>query len=687
MPYKDPAKRTAYLKEYRQRPAAKQAEKERNAGEFRKAYKNDWSNQSTRQRQFFGVDGEGADDANGRHNYLLLRVGPHILFDNNRPLGTYEILRWLTSDTVVNSPANLISFAFDYDVTMIIRDWPEHKLRELFDRPSRTFKDAKGHPHVAPVLHNDFYVEYLPHKHFRVKRYGAKRGITIHDTHGFFQSSFVTALTTWDIGTPDEREAIRVMKNHRSEFTGMSEAEITYNRRECEMLCDMIEHLRDMAADLGYTITPYEGAGNLAQSMLRVHNSPTPETTVPMPDELQYATIAAYYGGRFEISQIGMIPLCHEYDIASAYPHAMTLLPCLEHGYWDNADNVDATIQIQHVRWRSVNRDSTPWGPFPFRDPNGTILYPYEGSGWYWRPEVEAAYDGGFKLRILDTWSWIQECDHKPFAWVEDVYNQRRAMGKNAKGKVLKLGANSLYGKVAQSVGVPKFANSVYAGLITSITRARMAVICNKYGNSVKMIATDGIYLDCEMTSDDPIVDANTGKPNLGDWEHGVYTDLFLVKPGIYFAGDGSAKIRTRGVPKAALEAVQGELIQSWNNAGMNGYALLNVTKFYGARLCTQMNRPDLMGQWENKDYFMQFKSNNLKRLFLDTQTALDNGMDFRNDGKHWSISRLHSRLQLESTPYKRTFGLELSELTELEYGGLLESPYDDDLDGEGWAD
>jgi hypothetical protein len=95
-----------------------------------------------------------------------------------------------------------------------------------------------------------------------------------------------------------------------------------------------------------------------------------------------------------------------------------------------------------------------------------------------------------------------------------------------------------MYGKLAQSVGNPKFANSVYASLITAGCRTMIldAIATHPGGTQdVLMVATDGVYFRNRhhllAISD-----------RLGDWGETRKENLCLFKPGVYW--DDSARKR-----------------------------------------------------------------------------------------------------------------------------------------------
>jgi hypothetical protein len=624
-------------------------------------------------RPYVGCDGEGIN-RNGVHEYVMLRVGEDILIHNDLSrLSTDEILWWLTSARIAGQERIAVSFGFNYDVAMILKDLPANTLALLCDFKGRLYPESDPrHGRRKPVYYGRYQLEYYQGKRFTIVNTTTKRRMVIHDTLGFFQSSFLAALTTWNIGTEVERAEIKRMKELRSTFDG-SEQEIAYNRQECIFLAQMMTDMRDVAMGLGYGLGQNEGAGNLAQEILKAHNAPTKDDIQHFDDWLVKCATAAYYGGRFEVSRIGPLGTVHEYDIASAYPSAMVGLPCLKHGQWvqdewfhtENQREPQAQVRLYYVYYKA--KKGAKWGPFPHRDPNGRILYPSRGYGWYWHFEVDAAIRHGHKVEIRAAWSYMQVCDEQPFRWVDDLYGERKSHGKSApEYKMLKLGMNSLYGKTAQSIGNPKYSNPVYAGLITSAVRARMMNVCEAYPDDVVMIATDGIYLTCEMESDTTIIEDTSGHAGLGDWEHAMLDDLFIIKPGMYFTKDGKAKVKSRGISRLKLERQIGEFVSQWSERGIMASVPITYTFFHGARYSCHTNTIDRMGEWEERTTLVSFKSNLFKRDWNlgPSETYSD------------VVSSLWER-DVESTPYEKNFGMEI--LTEFDEASLLDdTPFDE---------
>ena len=338
------------------------------------------------------------------------------------------------------------------------------------------------------------------------------------------------------------------MKAQRSDFAFDQAAEIIeYCKLECRLLAALIADLRNKFEFVGMNGFPYEGPGPVAgrtlSAQLGAGQAKRWAQSVPAPVD-DYAR-RAYYGGRFEVAACGPIAQrVYEYDIRSAYPDAMRSLPCLEHGEWRRG--VHSDLYVAHVTWDAGPSRPGSMGPLPWRSPKGNIQFPMSctGGGWYW--SVELPDDA----EVLDAWSYVSRCACTPFDWVEDMYDQRRSLEAVTKGSGigLKLVLNSLYGKLAQRVGTAPFYNPVWAGLITAMTRAKIYDVYRNHPGKVIMFATDAVFL-VESAPELPL----SGR--LGDWEQdGPYDSFCIFKPGVYFDG-GTAKFKTRGVPKAEFTA------------------------------------------------------------------------------------------------------------------------------------
>lgn len=518
-------------------------------------------------KPFMGVDGEGAGvDRQGRQHYMLLRAGPYELF-TGKPLNTFDCLDFILSlpDTHI-----LVGFAFGYDVTQILRDLPAERLARLFaDVPAESMKEGKS----RFVYWNRFAIEYLPHNYLRVAKLmrdedgnyyrleGSTR--TVWEVFGNFQSSFLKAIQAYGIGQKFWDE-IAFNKRRRSKFNHITKTIRRYCELECVLLANLMEHYRNQAHKAGIHPNNWAGAGKLAAYLHKANGTITRSKLLDkIPPGVLTQAAAAYYGGRFEISRIGDIPACTEADINSAYPDAMRSLPCLEHGTWQRVNALwlrnapPEALYVADVKF--MHRDEQPFYGLPIRSRQGFLYWPREGQGFYWSPEIRSAERLGAVIEPLYGWRYIKHCNCQPFAWVEPLYQERlrcEAISPGS-GQPIKLGINSLYGKLAQRIGNPTFGNFIWAGLITALTRAKLNDAVRLDPDSVVMIATDAVI------SLKPLPLAY-GK-RLGEWGRKDYPHLFVLQPGMYWSGHRSGdKRRTRGASQSIFARHMHRFEKTW---------------------------------------------------------------------------------------------------------------------------
>lgn len=188
--------------------------------------------------------------------------------------------------------------------------------------------------------------------------------------------------------------------------------------------------------------------------------------------------------------------------------------------------------------------------PFPVRNKQ-SIYYPRNGEGFYHAVEVRAVIAAGFDITVDGGWvlsgrdgSPSGSGGPSPFAWVPEAFAIRarwKAEGHAAE-KALKLGLNSLYGKLAQGVGYrggpPRWQSYMWAGEITARTRAAMLTAMIAAREPIT-VATDGLYAArCK----------GRASTKLGGWERDSHSSLFVAQPGLYAAEtDGEVTVRSRG--------------------------------------------------------------------------------------------------------------------------------------------
>jgi hypothetical protein len=188
------------------------------------------------------------------------------------------------------------------------------------------------------------------------------------------------------------------------------------------------------------------------------------------------------FGGRGELMKQGLTgDILHVYDLSSAYPAQIAELPSMEGGEWVHRKN-PTREEIEQSNMLSMFRAEThnfnyflPFYPLPFRVKSGAIMFPADVRGVWMRDDVVGAFKyfdkfsslgrlshgvpGGSKpeIRVTEALFFVPATDEKPFAFIRELFDLRarilKADKNDVRAVILKLAYNSIYGKLAQSVG------------------------------------------------------------------------------------------------------------------------------------------------------------------------------------------------------------------------------------------
>ncbi len=629
--------------------------------------------------EWWGIDGEGQ----GRdvHRYTLLAcVDEHgkrprfIECEPSRSLSTVQCLEFICALPY----ERVFAFSFNYDLTKLLADLPDRLLYRLFHEDLRQRKGKHAARGPKPIVWKNFVLN-LQRSKFTVRRCGTKRGVTVWDVFKFFGCKFTEALSNWKIGTDGELTEMARMKDARADFDKLTPEEVrAYCFSECSKLGQLAHKLTDAHEAVGLTLKNYYGAGSTASAMLKRMGIRNLRGTPP--EEMKRAIAGAFFGGRFENAVIGPIPGdVWSYDISSAYPYELCFLPCMVHGSWAHTKRRAhlGRARAAIVRY-SLGRAplGCSWAPFPFRLPEGSIAFPIEsGGGWVYLDEYLEGERLFPHVRFHEAYILESDCDCKPFEHIPAYYQERLRLGKEAKGIVLKLGMNSCYGKLAQSLGEnPPFQSWIWAGMITSGTRAQILKMAGELSNmsQLLMVATDGIYTTERIKLPPRPLDTGTYdvanekgvlKP-LGGWEEKIVKKgIFAARPGIYFplepTGTELKEVRARGIGKSVLfqcwkqiadAYARGEervRIERWTEDGEER----KLARFVGAKSSIFKNadgykRSKSYGQWITRPIEMSFNPLPKRERVSDDGVTLE----------------LRRFPQLQSLPYKRAIAVRAPE-------------------------
>lgn len=527
---------------------------------------------------FIAVDGEA--DSQGRYIIMCDSTGRKLV--NLDGITSRQALDWLLE--LAGCGAEVVCFGLNYDANQWVADLGERELRRLAS-DGRTVWQLR------------YKLTWTPAKSFEIKDHKTRRWIKICEVFGFFQSSFVKALADWGLQPPAE---IEVMKKRRGSFTSRElDRIISYCQAECQLLVELMNRLAQACADAecvparNYWI----GAGSIASALLRrsgVKHAHAYDVELADRELVESHILGAYFGGRVELLAQGVMDVCQTRDLRSAYPAAATDLPSLAGARTRYRKHYKPDIQhaIWRVRW--TDQAHGQLAPFPCRQTDGSIIYPQSGQGAYHASEIRAALCLGYQLEILDGLELVlRPGAGRPFDWIPTVFRQRarlKAAGHPAE-KALKLGLNSVYGKLAQGYGhgQPPYQSYWWAGYITAATRAKMLRLAHA-SDHVAMISTDGLFAHRAAVK-------GSAAPTLGSWEPDQVNDLFCAQPGVYHGYRGDREIvKSRGF--FAREISYEQLRETWLQDGANGVYHYDSRRFLGLRVCLHRNRLDLWRQW-----------------------------------------------------------------------------------------
>jgi hypothetical protein len=634
------------------------------------------------ERLILAIDGEGYTLPDGSHRYVYMaaasRKGLHSELRSKKGLTASQVFRWLLT---LPRKALLVGFALGYDKTKWLESWPDERVWRLM-RP----EERQGRAGPLPVDCEGWRCNLVSTRFTLRRKDDPDDSRTVWDVWKFFQSSFVKALDRWDIGEAAQRRFVSQQKDKRGRFVAIGKTQEKYCQLECTLLAELTQALLQAHEAAGIRLQAYYGPGSSAAVILDELGADVQRAR--FPGAMALAVSCAYFGGRFECSRVGpVVPArghgrLYAYDIASAYPWAFTRIPCLDphHGTWVRRKS--GSLRGVHPIATCVRFEVRPhkgahpaWGPLPHRTPDGDILFPLESAGgWAWLPEFRAGKKLHPGVVALESWTWRSHCDCKepPFkARVTELFTLRKSWGKTARGLVLKLLLNSLYGKSAQRAGKGRFRCMVRAGLVTAMTRGRLlsAVSCAG-GWDVLELATDSVLSLRPLPGlkafkhKDPAI-------TLGAWEEKPWPGgAFLLRPGVRFPLKGTIdQTAARGIGVKSLHKNRARVARAWERQPMAPVTLPTPSFFHGAKLSVRGTDKDEYGKptaWVRDELFGRWTAETRTVSYKPTPKRCAVLPDFRLEP--WRLPRGKG---CESRPYdagkQSKIGDELDRMRELE--------------------
>ena len=578
----------------------------------KKSYRHDNSKYETDasylRRGFVAWDGEGVTHDDGSHHYVMLAAkasdGGTSFQGTPDGLSTVQCFRQILAMAARYPTSIHMIYGGGYDFNMMMRDIPRGDIEQIYRRRYWSWNGFR----IGWRRGKSFYLAKLSADH---KRTG--KGVTIFDVVPFFQCPFVKACDEYLGDAFTNRDMIVANKAARGTFTDSDLATVRqYNDAELDNLIALATELRARLNRAGLRPRRWDGPGAVAAALMLREDIKA--ARAECPPQVQKAARFAYAGGRFEVLRFGKYcGNAWEYDVNSAYPAALRTVPDLQRGVWKHhrGDPGQHGFALYQVRYRGKNREIP--GAFFRRNEKGCISYPMAVEGWYWAPEVAVGREycrrGNGTMEILSAWVFTPERGAtKPFAFIDDMYAKRKVLKAAGDGAhvAIKLGLNSMYGKLAQQVGaeqnddgtwrIPPFHQLEWAGFVTSWCRARVLELVLDNLSDVIAFETDAVFLSVEL----PVGDST----ELGGWERTQFDNLTYCQSGLYFATCGGKKIaKTRGVDRGSLtrERVEEHLAMP---RAVDREVAATLTRFVGAGVALAQSW-DRWRRWEVQQKIM----------------------------------------------------------------------------------
>lgn len=534
-------------------------------------------------RPFLAWDGEGITRPDGSHVYVLLANSAGAYISDPEGLATWRCVQFLLTEAAKHPGAINIGYGLGYDTNMIFKDFTREDLWRVY---TMRFPKVGG-----------YRFDWRQGKSLYVT--DSTRAIMLFDVSSFFQCAFIKACDSYLGADWHERDLIVKNKALRSSFTEADLPEVLrYNAAELVNLVALMRELRERLNKVGLRPKRWDGPGAIAAALLQRER--VKDAMATQPPEVAKAARYAYAGGRFEVIKYGSVEgAAYEYDVNSAYPSALRDVPDLRYGHWEHYSYKDPgshPYALYHIDYNDRSNITNYPGPLFCRTPNGMVAYPMHVRGWYWSPEVDTLRDYCRTTKdkdfyVIEAYVYVpDDPDNKPFEFVERLYAKRRALKRGGDGAHvgLKLGLNSLYGKLAQQVGwvpahdgkpnrLPPFHQLEWAGYVTSHCRAAVFRAAMQDPEAVIAFETDALFTSRPLNL--PLGD------DLGEWEETRFSQLTYVQSGTYFGtlSDGTTvTAKTRGVDLGTLthEAVLAGLANPVPTAQV---AEAQMTRFVGA--------------------------------------------------------------------------------------------------------
>lgn len=463
-------------------------------------------------RPVYALDTE--TDENGNITTLADSDGNYLELDDIMP---EKVIKFLFSKRYQGSWNFFYNVTFDAEVIL-----------KIFGDLLYDFKRTR----ILKFHYDGYAIEYIPQKKIAIRK--GHHSSVFFDIAQYYHESLADAYQH-NIGKlPDWYVEV---KKKRSHFT-RKYCEKYHNqvRKYCIQDCiytkQLAEHWIKVFFD-AFDFYPqrFISSGYLAEKVL-INNKIQIPLFGEIPFEINEFAWRSYFGARFEILKRGFIGEAHLYDINSAYPYSLSIIPDITKGKWKKSKTLLDNAHLGFFKIQCDIPDCKYVPPFPFRT-NGKLIFPSGRFITYCTLAELRAYDEPEHYKILESFQYLDDNPSYPYKeFIESIYNKRLEFKEqnNPLQLPLKIILNSIYGKTAQRVGnrIGNLFSPIIASSITGMTRAMLYDFIQKYGieNQVVSFATDSIITTKKL---------NIDSVKLGEFAYeNSGNDVYVLQNGIY---------------------------------------------------------------------------------------------------------------------------------------------------------
>jgi hypothetical protein len=504
-------------------------------------------------------------------------------------------------------------YNLSFDADCILKLIPKEVLKKQYTRGGE-----------LKFEYNGYTVHYIEKKQLSLRK--GRHTVTCYDIAQYYDNEKLDSAYEKNIGKPLDPQYLAVKEERKNfslrYFERNKKAIREYCINDCILTKELAENfVQTFLKQFGFVPRRWTSSGYLAEKVL-INNGISIPYFHDLPYEVQELAWKSFYGGRFELIQRGYIGECWLYDINSAYPHALTLLPDLTMGRWVSLDKIhqQAAVGFFHIQVHVDN--CVKIAPFPFRTKDSRIIYPVGDFETFVTLEELKAVKGDTRIsyEILDSLQFIpdKDCTYPFKKFIEDQYYLRLRLKKNKDPleRAIKVVLNSIYGKTAQRINnvMGNIYNAAIAAYITGYARAQLYLFVREHGieRDTVAFATDSVAVRKEI--------AGLDSERLGEMKLDKQGDDVIYLSNGFYQFNG--KWKQRGVGYDREKKV--EINHKDTRVGEDGqlYILVETTRTTHIKSGIVFNKLRTVGKIEQYEKKIGLNSDR-KRMWIDEMQSL----------------------------------------------------------------